>query len=185
MSRFHHILIHVRSFGTFTVRLGGVKGRKSYGELWSCISITLFSDCVNLGDLLMGAEIDGRVERDAFLAEVRVEWTQMWQDRFDDKDRAESVSVDVYPLVLVSRGEVISASRDAKMPSLRDIVDYWTAKGKAYSPPPSVGGWRKFARKELMKHHSREADPKRLCRRREVETQPMRKGGRGWLHRVR
>ncbi len=127
---------------------------------------------------------DKRVERDNFLTDVRSEWCSMWKDRFDDKTRAESVAINKYPLIMVDHGQIVSATRDAKTPTYREIVDYWTAKGKAYSPPPTLGGWRKFAREKLRKAREQEMTDRKNRKRAGGSQQPSKKGGRGWLHKI-
>jgi hypothetical protein len=125
-----------------------------------------------------------RVARDEFLGRLKEEWKFMWTERFDDRVRAEGVVVRDYPLLLVDRGCVIFASRDARTPSFPEIVGYWASKGSVYAPEPVDGGWGKFIRTELRKvAHSRAnsvvADESRVG----LRKQQMKKGGRGWLHK--
>ncbi len=129
------------------------------------------------------ADAKTRAERDEFRMKIKIEWNNMWTERFDDKIRAEGIVVKEYPLLLVDRGLVIFANRDAKPPSFAEIVAYWASKGSVYCPEPSVGGWGKFARSAFEKkgrprtRAMRDRDQKRSDEKRQ-----LKKGGRGWLH---
>ena len=125
-----------------------------------------------------------RVERDDFRARLKSEWALLWGERFDDRVKAEGVSVRDYPLLFVDKGRVIFASRDAKVPSFSEAVEYWSGQGRVYSPNPSVGGWGKFIRSTLKAQAHSRADSYR-CEKPvgRCEKQQLKKGGRGWLHR--
>ena len=126
-----------------------------------------------------------RARRDEFLRRLKEEWRLMWRERFDDRVRAEGVAVRDYPLVLVDRGCVIFASRDAKAPSFSEVVDFWASQGLVYAPDPAVGGWGKFIRDFIIRRSERRrimesAKPSNgSCKK-----QQLKKGGRGWLHEV-
>jgi hypothetical protein len=129
-------------------------------------------------------ESGSRVERDAFRSRLKEQWGLLWAERFDDKVRAEGVSVQEYPLLFMSRGQVIFAARDAKAPSFSQIMDVWASRGLAYSPDADVGGWGKFARTELKRVTSSRARAfvNNQCKC-EKARQQLKKGGRGWLHK--
>jgi hypothetical protein len=123
-------------------------------------------------------------EKDEFRRKIKQEWRFLWSERFDDRFRAEGVSVRDYPLLFVDRGVVVFATRGAKSPSLSEIVDFWTSQGLVYSPDPFLGGWGKFIRTELKRHtHSRARIFDRNGSQAKCEKQQLKKGGRGWLHR--
>jgi hypothetical protein len=128
-------------------------------------------------------EAGSRDERDAFRSRVKEEWGLLWTERFDDRVRAEGVSVNDYPLLFMSRGHVIFATRDAKAPSFSQIMEVHASQGLVYSPDPDVGGWGKFVRTQLRRAaHSRArafVNGQSKC---EKEKQHLKKGGRGWLH---
>ena len=130
----------------------------------------------------MGSE--SRVERDAFRSKLKEQWRLLWTERFDDRVRAEGISVRDYPLLFTSRGHVIFATRDAKAPSFSQIMEVWASQGLVYSPDPDVGGWGKFVRAELNRAaHSRAriyVNGQFKC---EKERQQLKKCGRGWLHK--
>jgi hypothetical protein len=113
--------------------------------------------------------------------DIKDEWRLLWQNRIDDKVRAEGIANIDYSLLFVERGTVIVATKDFKPLSFKEILSLHRVQN---SPPPSVGGYGKFARTVLNKQ-------KRLRRRRDIESagrrkhkklQPKKKGGRGWLH---
>lgn len=140
----------------------------------------LFRSCHG-GITIADAKI--RAERDEFRARIKSEWSSMWTGRFDDKVKAEGIVVRDYPLLMVDRGFVIFASRDAKPPSFGEIVAYWASKGSVYCPEPSVGGWGKFVRTELRRGaHSRARVLDGCDEKRAIAKQQLKKGGRGWLH---
>lgn len=129
--------------------------------------------------------VKGRETRDEFLRKLKEEWKLMWRERFDDRLRAEGIAVRDYPLLLMNRGFVIFASRDAKTPTFSEIKDFWASQGLIYSPDPTVGGWGKFIRTFVL---SRQCSKRDKRAQRYVEDkhkgQQPKKGGRGWLHIV-
>jgi hypothetical protein len=125
-----------------------------------------------------------RTGQDEFRRRLREEWKLLWRERFDDKVRAEGVSIRDYPLLFVDRGVVVFAVKGAKSPSYSDIIDFWVSQGLVYSPDPLLGGWGKFIRTELERHtHTRASTFNRNRPRGKVEKQQSKKGGRGWLHK--
>jgi hypothetical protein len=127
-----------------------------------------------------------RAMRDAFRAKLKEEWGNLWRERFDDRVRAEGVSVKEYPFLFIDRGRVIFASRDAKTASFSDAIEYWSSQGFIYSPDPAVGGWGKFIRTELIKQaHSRAREFNDDQAKKDRGDRQLKKGGRGWLHACR
>jgi hypothetical protein len=127
---------------------------------------------------------DEYVKRHEFLRKVKEEWRLLWSERFDDKIRGEGVAVRDYPLVLMDRGFVIFASRDAKPPSFSEIVDFWVSQGLVYAPDPAIGGWGKFVRTFIIRRSKKcglVESTKPLngsCKKPQ-----LKKSGRGWLHK--
>jgi len=121
------------------------------------------------------------------LAELKRRWKEMWRDRIDDKVRAEGIADRDYPMLFVDRGTVVIATRDFRPLDFAEIVrmhvsSFFGAEA-VVRPSPSVGGWAKFVREfvQNQKASSRRVRPapSRLVR---DESQPKKKGGRGWLH---
>jgi hypothetical protein len=115
---------------------------------------------------------------------VRAEWKLLWQSRIDDKVRAEGMADRCFSLLSVERGTVISATRDYKELSLKEIFRSHEIENveQVVGPHPSVGGWTKFARTVLNKqarvHQFRaEKQPEP-----QMKNAQLKKGGRGWLH---
>jgi hypothetical protein len=129
-------------------------------------------------------EVIEKVGREEFRSVLKQEWGLMWRERYDDRVRAEGVVVRSYPLLFVDRGIVIFASRDAKTPVFREILEFWASRGLVYSPDPSVGGWGKFIRTELKAtaHSRAKSYVKAQSGCRKVK-QHLKSGGRGWLHK--
>jgi hypothetical protein len=116
--------------------------------------------------------------------ETKAEWKLLWQSRIDDKVRAEGMANRSFSLLSVERGTVISATRDFKELSLKEILRSHGVENveQIIGPHPSVGGWTKFARTVLNKqarvHQFRvEKQPER-----QGKNAQLKKGGRGWLH---
>jgi hypothetical protein len=125
-----------------------------------------------------------RRKRDEFLRNVKENWILLWNEIYNDKFRGEGVAVRDYPLLLTERGSVIFANRDAKVPILSEILNFWTAEGCVYAPDPKVGGWGKFIRTYLVKRSekSTSAKPKNSSKKDPGIGRQLKKGGRGWLH---
>jgi len=129
-------------------------------------------------------ESSDNIQQEEFRRKLKEEWALMWRERFDDKIKAEGITVRDYPELFMDRGFVIFASRDAKTPNFHEIVDFWASQGLIYSPDPSVGGWGKFIRTELRKlGHSRARNFDDATIKGKNGKQQLKKGGRGWLHR--
>lgn len=124
------------------------------------------------------------MERDEFRKRLKEEWRLLSQELFDDRVRAEGIAVRDYPLLLVDRGFVVFANRDAKTVSFSEIVDFWVSQNVLYAPDASVGGLSKFIRLELRKLAHPSATKFEDYRPNHVsEKQQLKKGGRGWLHK--
>jgi len=127
-------------------------------------------------------------EKRKFVEELKKQWKTLWQERIDDKVRAEGISDKDYSKLFVERGTVIMATRKFKAPDFYEILQqHLSADSSDISnvlpPNPTVGGWRKFIRNVLNKQQPI------TRRRRGALTEPVRKAnqqlkksGRGWLH---
>ena len=47
--------------------------------------------------------------------ELRFEWKRLWNDRLNDKIRAEGIAVDDYSSLFIDKGTIIHATRDFKV----------------------------------------------------------------------
>jgi len=127
------------------------------------------------------------IEWQAFVTNVKLQWRLLWWNRFDDKEIAEGISDKDYSLLFVEKGTVILATRDFKMPDLHEILEQHKPAEAFYavSPPPSVGGWRKFAKESVVQQKPRgqkRASSLEALEMRKPCGQQRKKGGRGWLH---
>lgn len=119
-----------------------------------------------------------------FVDELQVEWKRLWNERLNDKVRAEGIAVNNYDSLFIDKGTVIHATRDFKVLNFKDILkQHEVETPERYIPPdPSVGGWNKFVKDNITKQ------PQRKRRRIEEELQikkeklQPKKSGRGWLH---
>ena len=121
--------------------------------------------------------------------ELKKEWRSLWRERIDDKVRAEGIADKDYGMLFVERGTVIFATRKFKMLSFREILQLHGVidVDRAVGPHPSVGGWGKFIRTVIAPQRSSRLGRIKRTRRYfegEKQKQQLKKGGRGWLHKV-
>jgi hypothetical protein len=120
------------------------------------------------------------------VVELKAQWSLLWSERFDDRPKAECVSVGDYERLRVERGDVIHATRDFKALNFKEILKQNMVENpdRYVQPPAHVGGWNKFIKTQIT---SPAQQPKR-GRRAEAyvvekpKGQAPKKGGRGWLH---
>jgi hypothetical protein len=122
-----------------------------------------------------------------FLDELKRQWRLLWRERIDDKVRAEGIANDDFDLLFVDRGTVIIATRCYKQLDFREILDEYDvpyeAKVKQETPPPQVGGWRRFGREiAASRRHSERKRRGRWPLATVKKRQQQKQGGRGWLH---
>jgi len=116
--------------------------------------------------------------------ELKVQWRKLWQERIDDKLRAEGIAANDYFKLFVEKGTVIHATRDFRTLNFKDILEqHQIANADRFIPPcPQVGGWTKFI-KTQMANQKRQGNRRVSDYREEQrECQQPKKGGRGWLH---
>lgn len=122
--------------------------------------------------------------------ELKKEWRTLWRERIDDKVRAEGIADKDYERLFVERGTVIFATRKFRMLSFREILQLHGVVNvdRAVGPHPSVGGWGKFVRTVIAPRKGSKGRKKvrrlRYFEEAPKERQQLKKGGRGWLHRV-
>lgn len=112
--------------------------------------------------------------------EIKSEWEQLWNTRYDDKTSAEKISIKDFKKLFVDKGEVFVASRCYKPLNFTEILEknLQGAVIERIQPDPTIGGWKKF---------SKEFFPAKKKKRRrpyiKVDAkQPQRKGGAGWIN---
>ncbi len=114
---------------------------------------------------------------------LKKDWNELWKTKRDDEIRAEDISTKDYYRLFVERGEIISATRDFKPVSFTDILErHLTPElARRVDPDPEHGGYRKFARAHFLKKPVKRERPR-------IEAdldQQQRKGGAGWLNKIR
>lgn len=126
------------------------------------------------------------MEWKSFLEELKRQWRLLWRELINDKVRAEGIANMDFELLFVDRGMVVVATRDYKPPVFREIVEQYNlpyeARARGVQPSPSVGGWRKFVRENLIRQ--KRARQWRVAKEQKKASkgQQLKKGGRGWLH---
>jgi len=118
---------------------------------------------------------------------IKVQWKLLWSERFNDKVRAEGISVSDYEILHVERGTIIHATRDFKALSFREILEKNMIENcdKFNEPDVHVGGWNKFIKTEITNHKpkkSRQAEILPIDNRKTSALKQQKKSGRGWLH---
>ena len=128
--------------------------------------------------------MDGREWR-AFVDELKQRWKALWQERIDDKLRAEGIAREDYKLLFVEQGTVIVATRDYAPPRFGQIVERH-AEDKQTSvdavPSPMVGGWGKFARDVIGKQRRFTKQGRPVPSAPVKKRQQLKKRGKGWLN---
>jgi len=117
------------------------------------------------------------------VAELKVEWKQMWLERFNDKVKAEGVTIKEYNSLQVNRGTVIHATRDFKALSFHDIVKKNLEEDSdlSFEPNTEDGGWNKFIRTKISRLQPK-GQMQAAFTPAKNKGQQTKKGGRGWLH---
>ena len=116
--------------------------------------------------------------------ELKAQWKLLWSERFEDKVRAEGVSIDEYIALSVEQGTVIHATKDFKALNFKEILQKHLIENpdRYVAPDVNVGGWKKFIKTEInqqRKNCALNLDDKKV---RKSTSQQSKKGGRGWLH---
>ena len=116
---------------------------------------------------------------------LKSQWKAMWQERIDDKVRAEGIADKDYSMLFVEQGTVIFATRKFKPPTFFEILQQHglLSSDNAVSPNPFVGGWGKFMRIFWKKRQRTRSIMQHLSKSSRKKGQQLKKGGRGWLHR--
>ena len=116
--------------------------------------------------------------------ELKIQWKKLWQERLDDKLRAEGIAIDDYFKLFVEKGTIIHATRAFKALNFKEILEqHQIANADRFVPPsPQVGGWTKFIKTSIANQRTRKNTRASLYCEEKKEKQQLKKGGRGWLH---
>jgi hypothetical protein len=87
----------------------------------------------------------------ALIEELKAQWKLLWRERFDDRVRAEGVSVNDYAILDVEKGTIIYATKDFKILTLKQILEKYLVESpeRYVQPDIHVGGWSKFIKTEI------------------------------------
>jgi len=115
---------------------------------------------------------------------LKVQWKLLWSERFNDKVRAEGVSVSDYTSLRVERGTIIHATRDFKALNFKEILEQHIVEDldRFVQPNVDVGGWSKFVKTKITGRELQRNDRTLAYVPKKREVQQPKKGGRGWLH---
>ena len=116
---------------------------------------------------------------------LRIQWKKLWQERVDDRLRAEGVATADYCDLFVEKGTIIHATRNFKALNFREILEQHEVGNvdRVIPPDPYIGGWNKFIKTNITNQRSRKRRRAELyCEEKKKKQQP-KKGGRGWLHK--
>ena len=134
---------------------------------------------------LVDDSVEGKAKAQKKLVEdLKVQWKLLWNERLNDRVRAEDISVANYDSLHVERGTIIHATRDFKALNFKEILEAHMVKNpdRFVQPDYRLGGWSKFVKTEITNHQpQRNKRAVAYVPKKSVGQQP-KKGGRGWLH---
>jgi len=118
------------------------------------------------------------------VSELKTEWKRLWEERRDDKVRAEGIAVKNYNQLFIDRGTIIHATRDFKALNFKEILEqYEILNPERYIPPdPNVGGWGKFVKNNITNQRTKRTKFAEFAFVEKKEKQHLKQNGRGWLH---
>lgn len=128
---------------------------------------------------------EARVKAQKALVEsLKVQWKLLWDERFNDKIRAEDVSLNDYTALSVEKGTVIHANRDFKAVTFKEILTQHLVENpdRFVQPDAHRGGWSKFVKTNITNGNSRRKEQSLPCADKKPGVNQPKKGGRGWLH---
>ena len=115
---------------------------------------------------------------------LKVQWKLLWNERFNDKLRAEGISKKDYEILKIERGTVISATRDFKVLNFKDILEKHMIEqpDRFIQPNVNVGGWNQFVKSNINthQHHKNNLNLQEVSKK--LGTPQPKKSRHGWLH---
>jgi hypothetical protein len=132
--------------------------------------------------------LEARIEaKKKLIEELKSQWKLLWSERYDDRVRAEGVSVNDYAILDVDKGTIIHATKDFKVLNLKQILEKHLIEDpeRYIQPDVNTGGWNKFIKTEItgkvVKRNRPAFDISDKNASSQTRQQP-KKRGRGWLH---
>ena len=125
------------------------------------------------------------LSKETTVEQIRIEWKNLWEERLDDKIRAEGVATNNYYSIFVEKGTIIHATKDYKVLNLREIIKQHEIPNpdRYISPNPNFGGWGKFVKTNVLNKHPKKRKRKNFFGEKKINNQQLKKSGRGWLHK--
>ncbi len=125
------------------------------------------------------------IDQKTLVDELKTEWKKLWEERVDDKIRAEGIAKKDYSMLSVDRGTIIHATRAYKALNFKDILEqHEVENAERYIPPSSeVGGWNRFIKQEIVSKKPDRMKRAQVYQKEIIVKQQAKKGGRGWLHK--
>ena len=131
--------------------------------------------------------LDSKLEaKKKLIEQLKCQWKLLWSERFDDRVRAEGVSVNDYAILDIEKGTIIHATKDFKILNLKQILEKYLIEDpeRYVQPDVRVGGWNKFIKTEISAKSKKESIASANMSDKDPSTkrQQAKKSGRGWLH---
>jgi hypothetical protein len=131
--------------------------------------------------------LDSKLEaKKKLIEELKGQWKLLWSERFDDRVRAEGVSVNDYAILDIEKGTIIHATKDFKVLNLKQILEKYLIEDpdRYVQPDVHVGGWNKFIKTEISGKSKKDslAASNTSDKVTSKKKQQVKKSGRGWLH---
>lgn len=133
---------------------------------------------------LADESVEGKAKAQKKLVEdLKVQWKLLWNERLNDRVRAEDISVANYETLHVERGTIIHATRDFKVLNFKEILEAHMVENpdRFVQPDYHSGGWSKFVKTEITNRQPQKNRAAAYVPKKAEGKQP-KKGGRGWLH---
>lgn len=132
----------------------------------------------------MATNDSNATDQKALVENIKGQWRLLWNERFNDKLKAEGISAQNYELLKVDRGTVIQATRDFKPLNLKEVLEENKIQTpeRFIQPNPQVGGWNKFVKTKITNQPKTRRQASDYTPKKTASMQP-KKGGRGWLHK--
>jgi hypothetical protein len=130
------------------------------------------------------ASLDRIKTQKELVEKLKAQWKLLWSERFNDKVRAEGISISDYTALYIERGTIIHATRDFKALSFKEILEKNIAEDteRFVQPNVDVGGWNKFVKTKITNHRPQRNNNNVMDISKKPVPQQPKKGGRGWLH---
>ena len=109
-------------------------------------------------------ESEAKITQKELVNQLKEQWKLLWSERFNDKVKAEDVSLNEYATLRVEQGTVIHATRDFKVLNFKEILEQNLVADpeRFVQPDVTVGGWGKFVKTEIT-HRPTKLAERNLC----------------------